>query len=172
MTTLAILMIAAALLAAAVACGGDDDNASATLTPTAPASDGAPTATASTSATSTLPPKSPVATNGLFVVPSRDLPAADHDAIGVFDVVGFLNQELNGSQPSPVPCAAGIDITQGIIDCTAEGYGTIAVDPIPTGASTWTCRALLRPDNTLFAASCNGGDPGQVPTAFIYAIEN
>jgi hypothetical protein len=94
------------------------------------------------------------------------LPAADHAAIGVYDVIAFYQQAVGNAVPTPVECT-GVDLEQGIIDCVAQGYGTIAVDPLPTGGSNWRCAAQLDPAGKLFAASCNGQTVG-----FIWAIQD
>ena len=135
------LTIALLILAMASACGDDDESPS-----------GSPTSDATaTPATTLLPTASPP----LFLTPSRELPPADHAAIGVFDVLSFLEQNLNGGELKPVECTS-FDAVQGIIDCTAQGYGTIAVDPIPEATGELLCRALLNPQDAFFGASCAG----------------
>jgi hypothetical protein len=163
--TLIPLIIALLALAVAAACGDDDDNSTDTPTVSASASagSGSPTASAGDSPTLT---NQPTFTPILFVTPSRSLPPADHNAIGVFDAISFYQQELGTGVPTAVECS-GVDLEQGIIDCVAQGYGTIAVDPIPRGGTNWRCAAQLDPDGVFFAASCNGETVG-----FIWAIQD
>lgn len=168
--TLFPLTIALLALVPAVACG-DDDNPSGTPTSSATktASAGA-TSNATATPTTPTPILQPTASPSLFVTPSRELPPADHTAIAVFDVLTFYDQHLHGAQLTPIICSS-FDFVQGIIDCAAQGYGTIAVDPIPDATGDLQCRVLLDPQNVFFAASCSG-ILASGPGAYLYAIQS
>jgi hypothetical protein len=72
----------------------------------------------------------------------------------VLNFARWYNDTFGTSEAIPVECP--YDSQDAIIDCSTQGYGRIAVDPAPTGAADWVCRALLTPDNRLVAASCTG----------------
>ena len=164
--TLIPLVITLAALALAAACGGDDSPSATpgvSLSSATTAASGSPSSQgANATPTPTIQPQIPPQ---ILVTPGRTLPAATHNALGVFDAVTYFKQELNGDIPVRKPCA-GIDVLTGILDCTAAGYGTIAVDPIPVGAQTWDCGALLKPAGDFFGVSCTG--PG---VSYIWAIQ-
>jgi hypothetical protein len=153
------VVITLAAVAVAAACGGDGGSSSVT-----------PTVTAGASASPTTPPTSPTATSSpqgtppLLTTPGRSLPAATHIALGVFDAVNFFDQKLHGAVPSSESCDS-YDATAGVIDCTSTGFGTIAVDPMPSGATDWQCHVLLTPDSQLFGANCIG-----TGKSFVYGI--
>lgn len=156
------LVITLAAVAVAAACGGGGDSSTDTPTGTADVSV-TPAAQATGSPTQT---RDPQATPSIFVEPSRSLPPATHNGLGVFEAITFLEQELHGAAPTSVDCDS-FDATAGIIDCTSKGYGTIALDPIPSGSADWQCHALLTPDGVLFGANCIG-----TRISFIYGLQD
>jgi hypothetical protein len=80
----------------------------------------------------------------------------------------FINENFGTATPGISACT--YDASDVTIDCSAGGYGRIALDPAPTGADTWNCRALITPDGRLVGASCTTGPGATVPNSFFYAI--
>jgi hypothetical protein len=151
-------------LTLAFACGGDDSSSGSPSPSASAVASGSPTSSPGGSAT---PTPTPTIEAPITVAPSRSLPAADHTGIALLSPLSWLFQHVPSGQPATADC--GYNATDGIIDCTAVGYGTIAIDPIPTGSDTWNCHALLTPapEKALFAANCVAGD-GHV--TYVYAV--
>lgn len=165
MRFLLLLLLPVLLLAAA--CGGDDDDSS-TSTPTeneteSPAPTRSPTPTATEqeaedtgTATESVPP-TPFETEAPTTRPGV---TADRFAQNTSDILGVLQ----GVVPENVPCP--YDAAQVVIDCSAEGYGRIALDLEPQGEIT-KCQAVTNPDNdALLAVSCNT----DTPSLWIYRL--
>lgn len=161
------LILPLIVLSFVLACGDDDGDSTPTPSPS-------PSAEASASPTEGASPtpgdETPTPTSPVVATPSRSIPAsADHVALAVLNVVVFLSEPpISGGVPQAVPCP--YDATDGIIDCTEEGYGQIALDPVPTGADEWECRALLTPAEELFAASCTATDSSGL--FWMYSVES
>jgi hypothetical protein len=140
------------MLLVAFACGHGNDPGSVTPTPQA-------TPTASSSG-----PTAQVA-----VTPSRSRPpSADHVGLGLIDIITFLREKIGTATPGVTSCP--YDAINGIIDCSSQGSGRIALDPVPHGADQWDCRALLTPSGEAFAASCTAAASPKNPVVFIYEI--
>jgi hypothetical protein len=167
-----LLLIALALpaLLAFAACGGDDDSddptpepsrtaASGTVTPDATATEGPTDAPTDTEAPTSQETPEPTPT------PTRRPVDYDHYGENITDILGYYNTQFGSGVVVPVPCP--YDVADGVIDCTAEGYGRIALDIEPFGGEVTECRAILSPGGVdLVAASCSTS----TPATFFYKI--
>lgn len=149
-----IPLLPPALLLAA-ACGGDDDGGDTAGTPSdtaasrAETKDASSTETADATGTRTFQP-TPLSTES----PIRRPVAYDHYGENITDILGYYNSKFGNGVAVPVICP--YDPTDIVIDCTAEGYGRIALDIEPFGGDVTECRAMLSPGGAeLVAASCN-----------------
>lgn len=86
----------------------------------------------------------------------------------MLDLVTFLKQTIGSGVSGAKPCP--YEATDGIIDCSSQGYGRIALDPVPHGADQWDCRVELTPMGQAFAASCISVGSPNAPVTFIYGI--
>jgi len=154
-----LLLMLLPILMLAGACGGDDDDASSTPTANeteSVAASHSPTPTATddeaedTETASPSPSPTPFETEAPT---QRSGVTADRFAQNTSDILAVLR----GVIPENVPCP--YDATQVVIDCSAEGYGRIALDLEPQGEIT-QCQAVTNPDNgALIAVSCNTDTP-------------
>jgi len=153
------------LLLAVAACGGDDDSGSdASATPDE--SSGAPASgdVTPTNVDSPTPAPTPSPTPEPTPSPTRRPVTADRYARFVGgDVTGFLAATFGAEVPVPVACPW--DDSQGIIDCSSEGFGTIALDTFPDG-NVIECRALTL-ENEMLAVSCST----DAPAGWVYRLE-
>ncbi len=149
-----------ALLVAA-ACSGDDDDDTAK-----PSSTESPTSTQAEASETEDSSPTPESTTFVFEVtnsPTKRAVAFDHYAEAVTDILGYYASTFGTGVVEPVPCP--YEEADGVINCTAEGYGRIALDILPTGGVT-ECRALLSPGGDLVAAGCST----DIPAGYFYKI--
>lgn len=147
-----ILLVLPALLLFA-ACGNDDDT-STTTDSGAPSLSAETSVTASAPAGSTTSTPSPRPTADPTPSPTRRDVASDHFGENIGDPISYLATKVTGP-PAAVPCP--FIRAEVVVDCTAEGYGRIAVDIEPV-LEVSECRALTTTAGDLIAASCTTVD--------------
>lgn len=148
------LPVAFLMMLIVVACGDDDDDG-ASATPTDAVSVTTPTPTPSPDPVTVTPQ------------PTFRPVEADFFAVSSGDVIGYFQRVLDEGEIAQAVPDCTYDEPNIIIDCTASGIGTIALDIAPVGIVT-ECRGLIKPTtDRLFAASCNVQDGG----SFVYEIE-
>jgi hypothetical protein len=88
-------------------------------------------------------------------------------ALELTDAVTYYERTMGTATPTYVPCP--YDKSLGIVDCSAAGYGKIALDPVPSDSDVWNCKVLLTPAGVVVVASCLS-TLAPVPAARIYEV--